>query len=113
MGLFKGGSKYASDSFACSWNSFPTFGLSYPDFIENLCLVLLYLVLLCFIFFSLGDLLFPEWKPTGSGSEENGNGGAGKMERRETMIRMYYMREESIFLKLLNFSKRRKREKSQ
>ena len=62
---------------------------------------------------SLGDLLFPEWKPTGSGSEENGNGGAGKMERRETMIRMYYMREESIFLKLLNFSKRRKREKSQ
>ena len=64
-----------SDSFACSWDSFPPIGLPCPASIWGFCLVLLHLVwLYCPVWWlSLRDLLFSEEE-----KEQNGSVGEGR-----------------------------------
>jgi hypothetical protein len=90
------GSQQVSDSFACSWDSLPPVGLlcsaNMRVFTLSNCIMYCLVWLL-----SLGELLFSEGKWKRSGVGRDGRWGKLRgMEGGETVVRMYYVREEFI-----------------
>lgn len=89
------GGRCFSDSFACSWDSFPPIGLPCPALIRAFASY--YCILFCPVWLSLGGLLF-FWR----GSRSGGKGRRGTAEVRvegvKTVVQMYFMTEQSSFI---------------
>ena len=83
---------YISEHFHFSWYSFSPIGLVFPPLVWGFCLLIAFHLVMLGL--SLVRCSILKWERFGLGTKIVD--GSGMIGRRETMVRMYYIKEESI-----------------
>lgn len=106
------GGRCFSDSFACSWDSFPPIGLPCPALIIGVLFYWILFVISGHCLLETCSFLKRKWRGSGSGRERSWVGARrseGRESGRGTVVGMYCLKEESIsnfFLKKKEKEKR-------